>query len=543
MSTYNIITAICFISSIALEAFLDARENLGLYEKKDTRANIILAVIGVIVNLIAKGLIFSLFLLVEPLAVFDAGRDVLSWIVLFLLTDLHFYLFHWLGHKSRFFWAMHVIHHSSPRYNLTTAIRTPFTNCFFRIASFTPFILIGFDPIMVVIMDSLLISFTFYQHTEMVKKLGWLEYVLSTPSHHRVHHASDEKYLDKNFGGVLIIWDKLFGTFKEEEEHPTYGLTKPLDSNNVVRIIFHEWIAMAHDVRYARNLKEVFGYIFLYPGWKPGVKSAKGRQTFLFPSVKNAAIIAFLIGLSYSFINAQSPTDLLKEGLVAEESHNDQLAYQYYSQILALNPNHTEALWRASRILSNQSGRSSLKADKTRFAQQADELAVKSIKLNPGCKEAHLAHIVALGLLSEVASSPAEKLQHAKTIKAEAETIVQLDSLYAPAYYVLGKWHLEIAKLNWAEKLACNVLFGGVPKGASYEKSIQYFERAITLQPGYILFHYGKASALYHSGKYDLAIAVLEKALRLPHTEPDDQVRQKKCQNLLKETRQLYTKA
>ena len=121
---------------------------------------------------------------------------------------------------------------------------------------------------MVILVHTIILSFAFFQHSELIGKLGWLEYFLNTPSHHRVHHASNEKYLDKNFGAVLIIWDKLFGTFQAEEEKPRYGLTKPIRTIHPVKIFFHEWLAMAADLKKAMCWKERIGIVFRAPGWK-----------------------------------------------------------------------------------------------------------------------------------------------------------------------------------------------------------------------------------------------------------------------------------
>lgn len=544
METLNLTLALVFLGTIALEAYLNAKDNLDHYDRNESKVNLIIAGIGVLVNLVVKGSMLSFFLYAERWSFFDFGRGPLTCLVLFLLTDLEYYTFHVLGHKSRFFWAMHVIHHSSFKFNFTTAVRTPFTNSLFRFGCLTPFVFLGFDPVMVILFDSLIVSFAFFQHTEMIKKLGWLEYIISTPSHHRVHHASDEQYLDKNYGGVLIIWDKLFGTFQVEEEHPTYGIIKPLTDRGVVNVLFHEWKAIVHDVRKATCWSDKLHYIFAAPGWKPSEKpyTSTAKPEYLVLSLRSVLIILFLLGISVSLLVAQTTGEYVQRGIQAERNFNDRLALQYYEKALQTNPRHVESLWRASRMLSNMAGRSTDKAVKAANAKQAVELARHAIQLDAENTNARLCHIIALGLLSDAAGSPSEKLENAKIIYTEAQTILTFDSLHAPAYFVLGKWHLELAKLNWAEKLACNLLFGGVPKGVSFEKSIRYFERAIQLQPNYILFHYGKASALFYTGKYEKVISVLENALKLSPVEPDDTERIQKCRKLLTESKQQFIK-
>ncbi len=269
MGTFDLIFALTLIGSIILEAVLDARDDHEHFDKKDSTINLKIAAIGMAVNFAAKGTLYSMFLLVEPFAFFDAGSGILAWLILFLLTDLQYFFFHWLSHKSRFFWAMHVIHHSSQKFNYTTAVRTPFTNSFFRFATLSPLVLLGYEPIMVIFMNGLISGITFFQHTELIHKLGWLEYVFVTPSHHRVHHASNTHYLDKNYGGVLIIWDKLFETFELEDEKPVYGLTKSLNDPDVYTVITHEWKDIVRDIKSTTNWKHKLFYVFARPGWTP----------------------------------------------------------------------------------------------------------------------------------------------------------------------------------------------------------------------------------------------------------------------------------
>jgi sterol desaturase/sphingolipid hydroxylase (fatty acid hydroxylase superfamily) len=543
MSNLNVITTSVFIGSIVMEAMLSTRDQLGHYERHDTRINICIAIIALGVNLVVKSVILSFFLWLKPFAIYQAGHGVLAWITLFFLADLQSYGWHYAGHRVRLFWAMHVIHHSSPTFNFSTAIRSPFTNVLFRMGTMAPLVWLGFEPWMIFWMDALIVSFAFFQHTQMIGKLGWLENIFSTPSHHRVHHASDEKYLDKNFGGILIIWDKIFGTFQEEEFKPTYGLTKPLPNQTVAKVIFHEWVDIIRDCRQARNWRERGFYLFGPPGWKPNARS--GGVCFWQASsahLKHAFIVMAMLGLAYLVANGQTADELFNRGVMHEQAFNDQAALLFYQKTLEASPHHVEALWRGSRQFSKLSGRHSDPKRKQQQAQEAKRLAELAIQLDPKNREAHLSYIVAMGLLSEVADSPAEKIKNARLIKSEAELILSLDSLFAPAYFVLGKWHFEIARLNWAERLACNLLFGGVPPGASMERALVYFDRAISLRPDCILFHYGKARVLFQNGRYDRAIKILEAALQLTPQEPDDKLRHYKCIQLLNESRLLASK-
>jgi sterol desaturase/sphingolipid hydroxylase (fatty acid hydroxylase superfamily) len=267
---YNAILRPVMVFFILLEAFLCLRHEWHEYKVRDSISNILISIISWILNLVFKGTVFVLLVEAQKFALFDLGKSIFIWVLLFLLSDLVHYFFHYLEHKSRILWATHSIHHSSEHYNFSVALRSPMTNTCYRFLYEVPLCLLGFDAAMVVLVHTIILSFAFFQHSELIGKLGWLEYFLNTPSHHRVHHASNEKYLDKNFGAVLIIWDKLFGTFQAEEEKPRYGLTKPISTVHPVKIFFHEWMALAADLRKTISWKERMGIVFRAPGWKRG---------------------------------------------------------------------------------------------------------------------------------------------------------------------------------------------------------------------------------------------------------------------------------
>jgi sterol desaturase/sphingolipid hydroxylase (fatty acid hydroxylase superfamily) len=189
--------------------------------------------------------------------------------LLVVLQDFCFYWAHRAHHSVRFLWAAHVNHHSSLHYNLSTALRQSWTEHLTAFPFYLPLILLGFDPITLVIVELLNLFYQYWVHTEAIEKLGWFEKVFNTPSHHRVHHGSNPEYIDKNHAGFLIIWDRIFGTFQEEHGPVTYGLTKNIETHNPVRIAFHEWRAMIDDVRGAPTFSDAMGYVLRPPGWDP----------------------------------------------------------------------------------------------------------------------------------------------------------------------------------------------------------------------------------------------------------------------------------
>jgi sterol desaturase/sphingolipid hydroxylase (fatty acid hydroxylase superfamily) len=240
---------------------------------------------NVAVNLLAKTMQLAIFGLIYRLRIFDVGYQPWVWVLLFFCDEFSYYWFHRASHECRLFWASHVVHHSSQRYNLSTALRQSWTGTFMSWIFWAWLPLVGFRPIMVLTMQAISLLYQFWIHTELVRSLGPLEWALNTPSHHRVHHGSNPRYIDRNHGGTLIIWDRLFGTFEPEQDIPVFGLTRNIQTYNPLRIAFHEWVDMWKDVRQTPVLRDKLGYMFRNPGWRP--ESAKSpapqRDLSIFP--------------------------------------------------------------------------------------------------------------------------------------------------------------------------------------------------------------------------------------------------------------------
>jgi sterol desaturase/sphingolipid hydroxylase (fatty acid hydroxylase superfamily) len=269
-----------FILLLVVEAlsFRYARDEDDLigYDFKDTRTSLTLGVGNVVINVAWKLVVVATYAAIYELTPLRLSPDnPLTWVLLFLADDLSYYWFHRCSHESRFFWASHVVHHSSTHYNLSTALRQTWVPM-----TYFPFWLwmpaVGFEPWMVLLAQAWSLIYQFWIHTERIHRLPKpFEAVLNTPSHHRVHHGSNEVYLDKNYGGILIIWDKLFGTYTPEGERVHYGLTKNIHTFNPVRAAFHEYVAMWHDMRRANGARTKLGVLFHGPGWTPpGVATA-----------------------------------------------------------------------------------------------------------------------------------------------------------------------------------------------------------------------------------------------------------------------------
>ncbi|GIV38467.1 MAG: C-5 sterol desaturase [Thermonema sp.] len=265
------IAAISYIILITIEIVIAVRKNLKLYSTRDTFNNLMLGAITSVVKIFIKGVTLAFFgYLHQQYALFDIPANAWwSVLLLFLLNDLIFYWYHRLGHESRFFWATHVAHHSSQLFNFSTAIRGNFIHFFYRFFFWAPLAILGFDPLMIVLIDEIGFYYQMFIHTKTIGKLHpVIEFIFNTPSHHRVHHGSNPAYIDKNYGAVLIIWDRLFGTFAEEKEEVRYGLTKNLTKQNVPTILLHEFQAIAQDVAHAPDWKSKWRYVFGHPGWR-----------------------------------------------------------------------------------------------------------------------------------------------------------------------------------------------------------------------------------------------------------------------------------
>ncbi len=259
---------------IGLEILLSNMQKLPSYSVKDTAQNIYLMLLNAGIDLIFRGIYIGIVLsFFYTHRFFDLQTTWWYWIALFVFEDFMYYWLHRVDHHCRLFWATHVTHHSSEKFNLTVGFRSSVMEPLYRFVYFIPIVLCGFKPWDIAFVYAATQIWGILVHTEKIKKLGWLEYILVTPSHHRVHHASNPKYLDKNMGMFLIIWDKMFGSFQaelpEEAYQPMkYGLTKSIEKETPVTIVFHEWTNLWKDVkRKDISWKHKLGYLLGPPGW------------------------------------------------------------------------------------------------------------------------------------------------------------------------------------------------------------------------------------------------------------------------------------
>lgn len=233
---------------------------------KDMLANLCLGFLIILTGFFMKALALIVYTLVYSIGIIKPAPGFLLWIAAFLLCDFVLYVYHLLGHKTRILWAAHVAHHSSLHYNLSVGFRLNFIHLFYRFLFWAPLCLIGITPQMILLLESLTAIWNFLIHTEKIKKLGFLYLIFNTPSNHRVHHASNPEYIDKNLGGILIIYDRLFGTYVKETIPPVYGITHNIYSHDPKDVLFHEYKNIANEISKIKGFKNKMRFLFSKPG-------------------------------------------------------------------------------------------------------------------------------------------------------------------------------------------------------------------------------------------------------------------------------------
>ena len=262
-----------FLLAMLLEFFVASAKNIKVYSTKDAFSSIAMGLGNVFIGFVSKLFVFAaLYYVYENLRIFTIPISWWSFMILFFLDDFSYYWFHRTSHENRFFWASHVVHHSSKHYNLSTALRQTWTGSFYSFIFWLWLPLIGFHPGMIIFQMSISLLYQFWIHTELIQKMPkWIELFFNTPSHHRVHHGSNPIYLDKNHAGILIIWDKLFRTFQPElkSEKVQYGLVVNIKTYNPIFIAFNEWGALFKDLNTKNiSVKDRIKYLYKPPGWK-----------------------------------------------------------------------------------------------------------------------------------------------------------------------------------------------------------------------------------------------------------------------------------
>jgi sterol desaturase/sphingolipid hydroxylase (fatty acid hydroxylase superfamily) len=267
------LAAIPMILLVIMEWILTIVQKKDYYNSLDTVSATAIGIVNIGISALLKIGIFATILFFYNIIPWSIPREWWAYILCIITIDFFRYWSHRLTHVNRFWWATHVTHHNSEKYNLSVAFRLSWTQ-HIKFIFFIPVILMGFDPVLFFICHQIEVLYQFWIHTEYIRKLpAPIEYIFVTPSHHRVHHSTNDQYLDKNFGSTLILWDRIFGTFKAEEERAVYGITKPINSYNPITLNFHEWKDIFSDVIKSRSLKEAYAMMFTSPSKLEAIKT------------------------------------------------------------------------------------------------------------------------------------------------------------------------------------------------------------------------------------------------------------------------------
>lgn len=290
-----LISAPLYIIIIGIEILFTHYHHRKAYTVKDTLANIYLMLLNSSIDLAFRVVYMAILSYFYNHKLTSVTNVYIYWIALVIAEDFLYYWLHRFDHEIRFFWATHITHHSSQKMNLTVGFRSSVFQPLYRFIYFIPLALLGFSVIDIALVYSATQIWGILVHTETIKKLGWLEYIFVTPSHHRVHHGSNVKYLDKNMGMFLIIWDKMFGTFQSElsanEYEPIkYGLTKNLENPNLSNLVFSEWKNILLDLKQKTTFKQKLLYVFGKPGYSHNNSRLTSKQLQEIEAVKHNKI-------------------------------------------------------------------------------------------------------------------------------------------------------------------------------------------------------------------------------------------------------------
>lgn len=265
MFAFNITGTVLVLIAFAIDVVLIFLERPKKDVVNDLGSNFLLGLLILFTGLFMKGVELSVFSFMYRVALFKPDTTWWLWVIGFMSCDFMHWFYHWLGHKTEIFWAAHSTHPSSEYFNMSTGWRTNFLHLFYRFLFWSPLCFLGLPPAMVLFIESITAMQNFLVHTERIGKLGVLDWWFNTPSNHRVHHGINPEYIDRNLGGIFMIYDHLFGTYAKEVAKPIYGITHPINTHNPAQIIFHEFISIGKEFPKRKGLVNKFRYLFSPP--------------------------------------------------------------------------------------------------------------------------------------------------------------------------------------------------------------------------------------------------------------------------------------
>jgi sterol desaturase/sphingolipid hydroxylase (fatty acid hydroxylase superfamily) len=259
-----------FLAGISFLEFYFMRHRKKIGDTKESLANFSIWVLNRPIKLfLTSGITLSMFMFFNKYAIYAIPVNGWTIALTVVAADFTYYWKHRVSHEVRGLWSYHSVHHSSQEFNLSTAIRLPFYGVFTGGLFYIPALLVGFDPVILLVSKFSVLIYQYWVHTEMIGKLGWFDKLFNSPSNHRVHHGSNPQYIDKNHAGIFMIWDRMFGTYVEEKEKVSYGLTTPINTKNPFKIAFFELIEIIKDMAALEGWKNRFLLLLKIPGWQP----------------------------------------------------------------------------------------------------------------------------------------------------------------------------------------------------------------------------------------------------------------------------------
>lgn len=566
---------------IVLELLIGYLKRLGSYEKKDTKVNLLTAIINLGPNMLFKSAAFVMFLYLSQYSFITYPKWWMSWVVAYFMFEFIGYWMHRWFHTFQLLWAVHIVHHSSVEYNFSVALRTNMLQYLLHFLHF-PAMFLGIEPWQFFAIYYTTNFVTLLLHTRIVSGNRMAEYIFVTPRLHQIHHGCNEKYLDKNYGYTLIIFDRLFGTFEPYSEPIKIGITTGRTSNKYFRVQLDELVRTIKGFRQMEGWKTKLSFLFARPveannmieasqaAVQMSSKIEKKRRSKLPKTLgfmNNKALQSYktIQNYGHKLLNETESTKqkqtgentlnkvkmlmILVSGCFAIQGQNiemmmhqaetyttnweEQKALDMYTSVLKLDYSNTKALEQMCWLATCLAGRD---MDQTNSMQKLEgilHLLEGAIIKHDKSPALLFNHLIVLGLISEREKGAKQKVKYCREIRQGAENLIALAPDHPGGYFVLGKWNWVVSNLSWIEVSAINLLFGGIPGEASVQKAKVLINKAIKLSPECIQFYLDLARIHVEQNEIPKAKQLLEKAILLKPLCLDDTIRISKCKELM----------
>lgn len=580
MNNLNTIALIIMISLVVIEVILRFAKQRQSFDRDDMLVNIWSGAINSIVSSALRLIFAAWYFWLYKFSFIAFTHTWMAILTAYLAYEFMYYWLHRFAHEHQVLWTLHIVHHSSREYNFTISWRSSVLIIPVQLMYYSPIALLGIELWQFMAVYYVCHLYSFAMHTTLLKGFGILEYVFLSPRLHAAHHAFNEQYIDRNYGLSLILYDRLFHTFAPYSEKPEMGLKSGKTNNkyftvqfgelnstmkalirlpgwwNKVRLLFArpgDVVQLVHTDAANKN-----GHHYQTPSGSIGgnrkkvlkkfqtiehensnklnvgakVAGWKGIGASLKSNIKKPLVVLLLATMSFS-LASQETAQLFLQARHHEIQWEEQQAFTIYRELVMMNPNDLNALKKMCWLGINIFGR----IPEPKIAQAKLEglqlIVETALDQYPGDFDLILNRILLVGMISERETSVRQKVSSCREIRIGAELLINMQPKNPAGYYILGKWHWQVSKLNWAEKAACNVLFGGIPGDASMESALASFKKALELDPGRIRVYYDLAKLNLELGKMDETMDLLAIAKKIKPDCRDEMNYSAKCQTLM----------